>query len=204
MRLEAFRIYLTRQRDLRIISGKYKSRKVYSPPGSEKNCISKNYSGFRPTTDRARETLFSVLNNIIDFEKIACLDLFAGTGALGFEAVSRGAASADFVEASQKQTAMIIKTARELGCGDNIKIYNEDTLKFIEFNKGAQYDLIFADPPYAYEHYDSLINAVNELEFSVFVLEHGAESSFTCSLDGYELVDKKVGAVNFKIFVSKQ
>jgi 16S rRNA (guanine966-N2)-methyltransferase len=189
---------------LRIISGKYKSRKVYSPPGSEKNCVRENYSGFRPTTDRARETLFNVLNNIIDFENIICLDLFAGTGALGFEAISRGAASTDFVEASQKQTAMIKKTAEELGCGDNIKIYNEDALKFIEFNSGAPYDLIFADPPYAYEHYDKLINVVKGLEFSIFVLEHGAESQVTAGIEGYDVTDKKIGAVNFKIFVSKQ
>lgn len=121
---------------MRIISGKYKSRKVYSLPYDE-NCVRSGYSGFRPTTDRARETLFNILNNIIDFEDTICADLFAGTGSLGFEAISRGGAKCDFVETSGKQAAMIARTAEELGCADKIKIHTDDALKFLLLNQGA-------------------------------------------------------------------
>lgn len=66
------------------------------------------------------------------------------------------------------------------------------------------YDIIFADPPYAYEHYDRLIEAAADLKFTLFVLEYGSESHVTAGIEGYDVTDKKVGAVNFKIFVSNQ
>jgi 16S rRNA (guanine(966)-N(2))-methyltransferase RsmD len=187
---------------MRIISGKYKSRRVYSLP-ADVNCVKGKLSSYRPTTDRARETLFNVLNNIIDFDGVRCLDLFAGSGALGFEAISRGAESCDFVEHSPKQITQIEKTSIELECVEQCEIYNDDVPGFLEANEGSAYDLIFADPPYSYENYNRLITLVMKLKFSVFVLEYGLHSSFLYDLKGYDLTDKKIGAVNFKIFVSK-
>lgn len=203
---------------MRIIAGKYKSRKVYTL-SSQKGRSSKNHSlksrsreadsnGFRPTTDRAKETLFNVLNNIIDFDAIDCLDLFAGSGSLGFEAISRGAKECDFVEVSQKQAQLIKQTAAGLGCEGNIVVYREDALKFLMLNEGmlnegAGYDLIFADPPYDYEHYEELVTGVLKLKFSIFVLEYGLKDSFMYNLNDYEVIEKKTGTTNFKIFVTK-
>jgi len=188
---------------LRIIAGKYKSRRIhsYSPP--KEHCIKGNISGFRPTTDRAKETLFNVLNNLIDFEGVSCLDLFAGSGSLGFEALSREAERCDFVESSIKQTKIITRTAAELGCEKNINIHNTDVLRFLNQAEGESYDLIFADPPYAYENYNELINGVLNLKFSIFVLEYGNEEGFMYNINDYEITDKSVGATKFKIFVSK-
>lgn len=193
---------------MRIIAGKYKSRRIYSLPhskslSSKKRLSKKDAAWLRPTTDRAKETLFNVLNNIIDFDSVTCLDLFAGSGALGFEAISRGAKECNFVEVSSKQDLLIKQTAAGLGCGENITIYREDALKFLMLNEGVSYDLIFADPPYDYEHYDELVAHVLMLKFSIFVLEYGLSSDFMYNLNEYDVIDKKIGVTNFKIFVTK-
>lgn len=188
---------------MRIISGKYKSRRVNTSSPSKEHCVKGNISGFRPTTDRAKETLFNVLNNILDFEDISCLDLFAGSGAIGFEALSRGAAKCDFVESAGKQAAVIRKTAEELGCESQVRIHSEDALRFLKLYTGSGYDLIFADPPYAYENYSELVDDVMQIPFSIFVLEYGTEIEFKYDETKYDLTDKKVGVIGFKIFVSK-
>lgn len=189
---------------MRIISGKYRSRRLNSSVPGGGNCLKENLSGFRPTTDRARETLFNVLNNLIDFESVSCLDLFAGTGALGFEAVSRGAAGCDFVESSLKCARNIKKSAEELGCTDKMKLYKEDVIRFLSENEGRFYDLIFADPPYDYEHYNEIITGVSNLRFSIFVLEYGTKGGgFMYEMKGYDIIDKKIGVTNFKIFITK-
>lgn len=189
---------------MRIISGKYRSRRLNTPLPGAGNCLKDNLSGFRPTTDRARETLFNVLNNLIDFESVSCLDLFAGTGALGFEAISRGAASCDFVESSSKCALNIEKSAKELGCTEKIKIFKEDAIRFLSESEGRFYDLIFTDPPYDYENYNEIITGVSNLKFSIFVLEYGAKGGgFMYEMKGYDIIDKKIGVTNFKIFVTK-
>lgn len=131
-----------------------------------------------------------------------CLDLFAGSGSLGFEAISRGAEACDFVENSAKQIAMINRTAEELGC-EQFTIYNEDVIRFLKLNTGAQYDLIFADPPYAYEFYNELINEVMQMKFSIFALEYGSHNVFMYDTTLYDVIDKNAGKINFKIFVNK-
>jgi 16S rRNA (guanine(966)-N(2))-methyltransferase RsmD len=192
---------------VRIIAGKYKSRKIYTPPAKERAVKlygAKGLIGFRPTTDRARETLFNTLNNIIDFDDISCLDLFAGTGSLGFETLSRGAHHAEFVESSARQIALIKKTGQDLGCEDSITTFKEDSLLFLRRNIGAEYDLVFADPPYHFESYNELVADVLKLKFSIFVLEHGSHNeSYMYDIKEFDMISKKAGAVNFKIFVSK-
>lgn len=188
---------------MRIISGKYKSRKIYTSSPAKEDCTRGNISGFRPTTDRAKETLFNVLNNIADFTGMNCLDLFAGSGALGFEAISRGAESCDFVENSRKQIDCINKTAAELDF-NGYTVYNEDVIRFLKLNTGEQYDIIFADPPYAYEFYEELVSEVMQMKFSIFVLEHGLHSKFMYNISDYDVIDKIIGAVNFKIFINKK
>lgn len=187
---------------MRIISGKYKSRRIDTSV-SEKDNIKGNISGFRPTTDRAKETLFNVLNNILDFEDVTCLDLFAGSGSLGFEALSRGAGMCDFVESSSIQTAMIKKNAEGLGCKPQINVHDDEVLRFLKLKAGSGYDLIFADPPYAYEYYNELIAEIMQLKFGIFVLEHEPGANLIYNAADYDITEKTIGAVGFTIFISK-
>jgi len=188
---------------MRIIGGKFRSRRVNST-FEPNNCVKGNISGYRPTTDRARETLFNVLNNIIDFEDTRCLDLFSGSGAVGFELISRGAASCDFVENAHKQISNIEKTAAELGCEDKINIINENVLGFLKRPVEGYYDIIFADPPYGYEFYNELTQAVLNLQFSIFVLEHAGERAGMFNVNDFEVIEKKVGLTNFTILNKKE
>lgn len=100
----------------------------------------------RPTTDIAKEALFNILNNKIDFDGLECLDLFAGTGNISFELASRGAGKVTSVDLHGKCILYISETAKKLDL-QQIKTRKADVFKYIKTDKD-QYDLIFADPPY--------------------------------------------------------
>ena len=121
---------------MRIISGKYGGRRL-SPP--------KNITA-RPTTDFAKESLFNLFNNRMDFEGTDVLDLFAGTGGIGIECISRGAREVTAVEIAHVQQNWIIACCKQLGIR-NLSVIRGDVFKFLGACK-ARYDLIFADPPY--------------------------------------------------------
>src|SRR6266498_2982025 len=101
---------------MRIISGIYKSRTLISPKGD----------ATRPTSDRARESLFNVLNNLIDFEGISVLDLFAGSGAFAFEALSRGAEHATLIDKNRNAIQSIKENAEALEVSAKIEIINKE------------------------------------------------------------------------------
>ena len=120
---------------MRIIAGNLRGRPLQSPAGA----------GTRPTADRARETLFSMLaSRIGSFDDLAVADLFAGSGALGFEALSRGAARATFVESEPNAAAAIARNAATFGV--SVDILRGSALAL---PRREPFDLIFADPPYA-------------------------------------------------------
>jgi 16S rRNA (guanine966-N2)-methyltransferase len=121
---------------LRIVAGKWKSRilKIASTPG------------LRPTSERIRETLFNWLSPRIHGAR--CLDLFAGTGALGLEALSRGAATVTFVERSREAAASLRQACDELAA-DGVTIHSVDALRFLDSNQDGAFDLVFLDPPFA-------------------------------------------------------
>jgi len=119
---------------VRIIGGQWRRRNLGFPDGE----------GLRPTPDRVRETLFNWLGQ--DLTGWDCLDLFAGSGALGFEAGSRGAARSVLVERSPVAFASLKDNARLLQ-GENLQIIREDALKFVAFTD-LRFDLVFLDPPY--------------------------------------------------------
>jgi 16S rRNA (guanine966-N2)-methyltransferase len=120
---------------VRIIAGKWRGRPLEAPPGS----------ATRPTADRVRETLFSMLTSRLGtFEDLRVADLFAGSGALGFEALSRGAAHATFVENDAKAAAIIRRNADKLGASMQILASSALALP-----RAEPFDLVFADPPYA-------------------------------------------------------
>jgi len=185
---------------MRIIAGKYKSRKIIS---GLKESIQASKSSFRPTTDRAKESLFNTLNNIIDFDSVTCLDLFAGSGSLGFEAISRGAASCEFVDNSVNQVKLILHTAEYLGISDQIMVNRSDVIDFLTSNPGDSYDLVFADPPYSYEKYDILMQKVFDLNFGIFVLEHPGTGKLMYDTNRFNEINKAIGFTNFKIFSTK-
>jgi len=184
---------------MRIIAGKYRSRKIWLPKGS----FSKKGASLRPTSDRARETLFDVLSIEADFENSVCLDLYAGTGALGFEALSRGAGSAAFVDLSPKNLEAIKRTAEELGCRGQIYMFKEDSLHYLRGNQDKTFDFIFADPPYDYNKYNELTELVIKMRPILFALETSSSRDWTFASRGYAIREKKVGSAKFSIFISK-
>ena len=120
---------------VRIIAGKWRSRLVSFPPAAE----------LRPTPDRVRETLFNWLGQRVD--GLACLDLFAGSGALGFEALSRGAASVVMVESDREVAKALRESARVLEA-EGVEIVQADALKYLERGRD-KFDVVFVDPPFA-------------------------------------------------------
>ena len=123
---------------MRIISGQFKGRTIKVPKSKL----------VRPTTDRNKESLFNYLNNIVDFDGIKVCDIYAGSGALGLESLSRGAAEVHFVE----KNFVIYKTLQEnintFGVDDQTKIFKMEAVKFTTISRHEQYDLILADPPF--------------------------------------------------------
>jgi 16S rRNA (guanine966-N2)-methyltransferase len=120
----------------RVIAGRYGGRRLQAPPGN----------GTRPTADRVREALFSILGARTEGARV--LDLFAGTGALGLEALSRGARSVTFVE--QAQPALGVLRANLAALGAEAEVVRADALRWLRAAsaRARQYDLVFLDPPY--------------------------------------------------------
>src|SRR5688572_4760352 len=120
---------------VRIIAGEWRGRRIAVPEGT----------AVRPTPDRVRETVFNWLRDALVGAR--CLDLFAGTGVLGFEALSRGAAEAWFVEQDAQLVEVLRTTAEQLGAAP--KIFRRDALAFLREPPAARFDVVFLDPPYA-------------------------------------------------------
>ena len=123
---------------MRIVAGKWRGRRI-KPPADER---------VRPTADRVREAWMSIVSPWIPEARV--LDLFAGSGALGLEALSRGAAEAHFVEVSPAGLRAIRENAATLGAGAEAVIHRGDALRFIEGLEPHAFDVAFADPPYGH------------------------------------------------------
>lgn len=175
---------------MRIISGKYGRRRFSVPT---------NITA-RPTTDFARENLFNVLENIIDFEGLAALDLFAGTGAISFELLSRGCASVTSVEKAPTQQRFILKVAAELG-DDNLTLIRGDVLRYIAAAPRA-FDFIFADPPYDMPGFaeipGKILSSALVRPGTLVVVEHSRNHDFS-ALPGFR-EKRTYGSVNFSLF----
>ncbi len=175
---------------MRIISGIYRGRPLQPPMNLP----------VRPTTDFAKEGLFNVLNNMIDFESLRILDLFTGTGSIAFEFLSRGAIEVMAVDSNHRCVDFIKKNAILFGA-TNIQAVKSNSFVFIK-HMAAKYDLIFADPPYDLDG----IEALPDLIFSsslladdgMFVMEHSSGYSFEkhACFDSH----RRYGSVNFSFF----
>ncbi|MGY6560771.1 MAG: 16S rRNA (guanine(966)-N(2))-methyltransferase RsmD [Luteibaculaceae bacterium] len=179
---------------MRIIGGKFRSIRLEPD---------KKFKG-RPTTDFAREALFSMLNSKFFFADVNFLDLFAGSGMIGFEAISRGVQYATAVEKDKIAIRGLYKNVGVLKV-DNYEIYGGDALEFLKSNKES-YSIIFADPPYEYTLYKELIDSVfahNTLQESGWlIVEHDKKLSFTEHPNFKQ--EKKYGNVHFSVFCAPE
>ena len=175
---------------MRIISGKFRGKQIH--PQSN--------LAVRPTTDFAKESLFNILNNLIDIEETRVLDLFSGTGSISFEFFSRGCQHVTAVDISHKSIAFIQRIAESMKAG-NLKAVRADALRFIQI-PGHSYNLVFADPPYEMEKIDTLPDKIlgNPLleENGWFILEHSRSYDF--SQHPMFTEHRNYGNVNFSFF----
>ncbi len=149
---------------VRIIAGEFKGRRLKTPATDK----------IRPTADRVREAWFSILQRSIRGARV--LDLYAGSGALGLEALSRGAATADFVELHRAALVALRANVKTLSVADRTTIHRRDALKFAEQLHPGQYDVAFADPPYASGQAALLVAMFRMTPFArVFSIEHPAD-----------------------------
>lgn len=177
---------------MRIIRGKYGRRRFDVPT---------NITA-RPTTDFARENIFNVIENLIDIEGIAALDLFAGTGAVSLELLSRGSASVTCVEKAATQFRFIEKTAAQLG-EKNLRIIRGDVFKYLATAPCEAFDFVFADPPYNMPDFDEVPRRVLKSGIlrpgGLFIIEHSRDHDYS-SLPHFHS-HRAYGSVNFSLFL---
>lgn len=178
---------------MRIITGQYKGRH-FDIPRSFKA---------RPTTDFAKENLFNVLTGYTDFDGATALDLFAGTGSISLELLSRGCEQVVSVEADRDHAAFIRQCMKAIATDRNILIRG-DVFRFLK-SCHQQFDIIFADPPYALERLPEIPSLVFEAGLlkpdGIFVFEHGKTNDF--SSDPHFADHRTYGSVNFTLFRNK-
>ena len=173
---------------MRIITGKYKGRH-FDIPRSFKA---------RPTTDFAKENIFNVMMGYVDFDGLAALDLFAGTGSITLELLSRGCGDVVSVELDRDHARFINQCVEKLGT-DNHTLIRGDVFRFLKSCK-RQFDIIFADPPYALPTLTEIPDKALPLlkPDGLFILEHGKQNDF--STHPQFLEHRAYGSVNFSLF----
>ncbi|MCK4676741.1 MAG: RsmD family RNA methyltransferase [Bacteroidales bacterium] len=178
---------------MRIVSGIFKGRRINPPP---------NLS-VRPTTDRAKESLFNILVNNFTFEDMDVLDLFAGTGSISYEFVSRGCRSVTAIDINSRCIDFIKMMADDFKM-EILHAYRDDVFRFLKHNT-KQYNLIFADPPYDLRGLadipDMVLNSLSLAKDGWFILEHPRKIMF--SDHKYLLQHREYGHVNFTVFQLK-
>ena len=177
---------------MRIITGKYKGRHFDIP---------RTFKA-RPTTDFAKENIFNVLIQYVDFDGAEALDLFSGTGSISLELLSRGCQQVVSVELDRDHHRFIMDCIGKLGVQQqNMKCIRGDVFKFIKSCK-QQFDFIFADPPYALKELPTLPDFIFEKQLlkpdALFVLEHGKDHDF--SQHPHFVEHRQYGSVNFTLF----
>lgn len=159
--------------------------------------------GTRPTTDRVREALFSMLEARLDFEGIAVLDLFAGSGALGLEALSRGAQHVTFVESNAAASRVISANIATVGLPGAV-LRQCPVSTFLSMSPDRAYDLVLADPPYSVsaEEVSALLSRLTDhwvTDEALVVLERDASGPEVVWPDGWELMSRKYGGTRLEL-----
>jgi 16S rRNA (guanine966-N2)-methyltransferase len=175
---------------MRIVGGKYRGR-TFTP--------NKSFTA-RPTTDLAKEALFNILTNRFDFSELKILDLFAGTGSIGYEFLSRDASEVTFVEKNPLHVRFIREVVDKLKI-ENARIISDDAFRFIRFTK-YKFDIVFADPPYDFPFIAEIPPAVTESgilnQEGILILEHSKDQNFIAA--PYYIETRQYGKVNFSFF----
>lgn len=174
---------------MRIISGDLRGRRLYPPTDLP----------VRPTTDMAREALFNILRGRVEFECVDVLDLFSGTGTVGFEFISRGVRQLTSIDQNPKCIAFQRQTAERFGV-DNFIALRMDVFNFLSRSR-QKFDLIFADPPYELKQFDTVPELVLPKFLKpegIFVLEHSKEHCF--EKHPLFVEQRHYGKVNFTFF----
>ena len=175
---------------MRIVGGQYRGR-VFDP--------GKKFKA-RPTTDMAKESLFNVLQNSIDFESIRALDLFSGTGSISYEFASRGCTDVTAVEINIAHIQFIKEVIEKLG-EKHIRVVKSNVFVFAAHIK-EQFDLIFADPPYDHPKFADVADLIfrNNLlkPEGLFILEHSGQFDYSSHPNFKEL--RRYGSVHFSMF----
>lgn len=175
---------------MRIISGRYRGKRINPPAGFKA----------RPTTDYARESLFNILNNRIEYDTLEVLDLFSGTGSISFEFASRGAQTIHLIERDYQNISFIRRMIKEMRL-ENVKALHLDVKAYLKTCR-YKYDIVFADPPYDLpwlaEIPDLVISASVLKESGFFILEHPKHTNF--SNHSHFSEHRDYGSVNFTFF----
>lgn len=168
---------------VRITSGKWKNRNLEVP----------DIDGLRPTSERVRETLFNWLMPSI--HKSVCLDLFAGSGSLGFEALSRGAKHCTFVEKSKLAFSQI-KTTRTSLNAVNSEVHNCDAIDFLSSVHNHNFNLVFLDPPFSDDYLISSIESIHEYQLvssgGYIYIEINKNNDLSDLPDNWSVIRKKI------------
>lgn len=177
---------------MRIISGKFKGKTILAPRNLP----------VRPTTDFAKEALFNILRNQIDFESTKVLDLYCGTGNITYEFTSRGVEEIWAVDLNYACTRFVSKTSQELGF-NGVRVIRSEALGFLKSTRDT-FDLIFADPPYEFEEMSKIPELVFKRELlnpeGMLIVEHPKNVSFQ---DHPAFEDQRsYGKVNFSFFTN--
>jgi 16S rRNA (guanine966-N2)-methyltransferase len=145
---------------VRVVAGEAKGRRLAAPGGRQT----------RPTSDKVREAMFNALHSLVDLQAAGVVDLFAGTGALGIEALSRGAVTCTFVETSATALRTLRANLDAAGMVDRAEVVAQDALAFV---RSPRHDVgvVFADPPYAFDEWPALLAGLAAWPASLLVLE---------------------------------
>lgn len=186
---------------MRVIAGTNRGKILSVPPGVTT----------RPTSDRVKESLFSILSSRIDFDAVRVLDICAGTGSLGIEALSRGAVSCCFIESNKSVKAVLEKNILSTGSLDRSEILNMDALRALTTlaGRGKCYDLVFFDPPYDSELYKSVpgLLASSSLLASgaILLVECSVRNPVAESYGGLKRFDRRVyGETALEFFTAEE
>jgi 16S rRNA (guanine966-N2)-methyltransferase len=179
---------------LRIIGGNNKGRKIHVPHGIN----------LRPTTDFAKESLFNILNNLVDFPGLEVLDLFAGTGSISYEFYSRGSNPVTAIEINPRCTDFIFRTAKQLNYS-GLSVVKSEVLHFLK-QTGQKWDVIFADPPYDYPYTLEVHHLVFKRKLlqseGIFILEHDKSLDLKGETGFFD--HRHYGKVNFSFFANRK
>ena len=176
---------------MRVIAGEFRGMKLIAPKGDD----------IRPTADRAREDIFNILSPYI--ADCTFLDIFAGTGAAGIEAVSRGAAKAVFVDNSQKSIELIRQNTQKTKRSENFEFFKSDASKFLHETIHS-YDIIFLDPPYNFRDCEKLIRLISSRKLlkqgGVLAAEQARETQLPDTIGNLSLFRKKLYSASAVLF----